>query len=95
MVMSNLQNSLSESESETRFLGGFSKVLALYFEVTDGESVPGYEALHGSRAVLNRELGTICLIGVGELRIIFGVEEACDRRALHAGNPEVARTRYK
>ena len=59
-------DSLSKSEGKSGFLGSLSKILSLDCEVTDGEVVFGNKPFHGSRTILDGELGAIGLVGVGE-----------------------------
>jgi len=49
-------NLLPESESETRFLKRFSKVLILDPYITNGKQITRNETLHGTRAVTYGEL---------------------------------------
>ena len=81
--------SLAERERETGLLGSLGKENIGHAEVTDGELVAGDEALHRARAILDRECGAVGLVRRRRTGVILGVEEARDRRALDAGNPEV------
>ena len=51
----------------------------------------GDEALHGPRAILDGELGSVGLVGRGSGGVVLRVKEASDRGALGAGDPKVAR----
>lgn len=90
-----VEYSLAEGEGETRFLGSFSEVLSRNLDITNAEDIVGDEALHGTSTILNRELGTIRLVCRGLLRVVLGVQEASNRSALYAWNPEVTRTLYQ
>lgn len=83
---------LSESKGESRFLGGFGKVLRVNGNVSNAEFVVGNETLHRSGTVMDGELCAVRLVGRGSARIILGVKEASNGSALCAGNPEVARS---
>lgn len=87
----NSQHSLSKGEGETRLLSSLSEVQVLDRKVTDSQDVPRHEALHRARAILDGELGTVRLVRRRSGRVILGVEEACNGRALGARHPEVAR----
>lgn len=54
---------LSKCKSKTGFLGRLGKVLVLNGEVTNSERILRDETLHGTGTILNRELGTIGLVG--------------------------------
>ena len=59
-------------------------------DVTDGQGVLRNKTLHGSRAILDRELCAIRLVGRGSARVILGVKEARNGSALGTRDPEVA-----
>lgn len=60
-------------------------------QVTDGHDVLRDKALHRTRAILNGELGAICLMGRRCLRVVLCVQEARNGRAFDTRNPQIAR----
>ena len=78
---------LAKGEGETWLLGCFGKVHIFHSEITHGENIVRDEALHGTRTVVDFNTGSVGLVGRRGTRIIFRVKEACNGRALGAGNP--------
>jgi hypothetical protein len=86
-----LRYSLPKRESEAWLLGGLSKENIIHGEIADGELVARDKAFHGARTVLNGERSAVRLVCRRRRRVVLGVEEAGNGRALHTRNPEVAR----
>jgi hypothetical protein len=80
---------LAESEGKAGLLGGLSEDLILDGQVTDGEGVLGNKALEGAGSIADGELGSVGLVRRRRSRVVLGVQEASNRRALAGRNPEV------
>jgi hypothetical protein len=89
-----IARSLSECECKSGLLSSLGEVLSLDDQVANAEHILRDESLHGTRTVLDRELGAVCLVSGRGLRVVLGVKEAGNRCALHTRNPEVARAAY-
>jgi hypothetical protein len=64
-------------------------------EITDAEDVIANYALEASGAVLDLELGSVLLVRLGRLTVVFGVKEAGDRSTPGGRHPEIGRLQHK
>lgn len=82
---------LAERKRQAWLLRCLSEILVLDAEISDLQGILGHEALHRARTILDRELGSVHLVSRRGAGIVLGVEEACNRAALGAWDPEVTR----
>lgn len=82
-------HALSKSEGKARLLGCLSKQDLLDSKVTNRHIVPRNNTGQRSGAICDLKGRTIRFIGARGTVVVFGMEEASNRRAVFARDPKI------